>query len=368
MSQTPCPPRIPPGPRHKLAARLPYWLLAMILLGILFLGVMLTNESYTVILKAVAQGVWVTVYVTLIAFTLAMLFGLLLGLMRVSGSRLAREVSTFYVELVRGVPMLVILYYIAFVGAPPVVAGINWIGDLLQGTRIMAQLGSTAGRASGARRELHRARHLCPDHRLQRLHLGDLSRRDPIHRPRPDGGRAFAGDEQRAGDALRDPAAGDPHRAAAAGERLHRHAQGFVAGLGAGGAGHHATGEGVLGQHVPVLRDVQRGGVSVPGDDGRVGAGGAGDREADAGEDFKSYTTFPNCAVESITRSASPKSFISPKPHNTATDERAGRFSPSARQPRCRRPSHIVWGTPSFPPRPCARAWDAASSAARCRV
>jgi polar amino acid transport system permease protein len=71
-----------------------------------------------------------------------MLFGLLLGLMRVSGSRLAREVSTFYVELVRGVPMLVILYYIAFVGAPPVVAGINWIGSLLQGTRIMAQLGT----------------------------------------------------------------------------------------------------------------------------------------------------------------------------------------------------------------------------------
>ena len=123
-------------------ARLPYWLLTMILLGILFLGVMLTQESYTVILKAVAQGVYVTVYVTLIAFTLAMLFGLLLGLMRVSGSRLAREVSTFYVELVRGVPMLVILYYIAFVGAPPLVAGINWIGDLLQGTRIMAQLGT----------------------------------------------------------------------------------------------------------------------------------------------------------------------------------------------------------------------------------
>ena len=129
-------------PATNWLTRLPYWLLAMILLGILFLGVMLTNESYTVILKAVAQGVCVTIYVTLVAFTLAMLFGLLLGLMRVSGSRLAREVSTFYVELVRGVPMLVILYYIAFVGAPPLVAGINWIGNLLQGTRIMAQLGT----------------------------------------------------------------------------------------------------------------------------------------------------------------------------------------------------------------------------------
>jgi len=142
MSHTPAPRESHLVPFTNRLAQLPYWLLAMILLGILFLGVMLTNESYTVILKAVAQGVWVTVYVTLVAFTLAMLFGLLLGLMRVSGSRLAREVSTFYVELVRGVPMLVILYYIAFVGAPPLVAGINWIGDLLQGTRILAQLGT----------------------------------------------------------------------------------------------------------------------------------------------------------------------------------------------------------------------------------
>ena len=142
MSRTAAPRESHLVPATNWLTRLPYWLLAMILLGILFLGVMLTNESYTVILQAVAQGVWVTVYVTLIAFTLAILFGLLLGLMRVSGSRLAREVSTFYVELVRGVPMLVILYYIAFVGAPPVVAGINWIGNLLQGTRIMAQLGT----------------------------------------------------------------------------------------------------------------------------------------------------------------------------------------------------------------------------------
>ena len=142
MSRTAAPRESHLVPATNWLTRLPYWLLAMILLGILFLGVMLTNESYTVILKAVAQGVWVTVYVTLIAFTLAILFGLLLGLMRVSGSRLAREVSTFYVEIVRGVPMLVILYYIAFVGAPPLVAGINWIGNLLQGTRILAHLGT----------------------------------------------------------------------------------------------------------------------------------------------------------------------------------------------------------------------------------
>ena len=56
------------------------------------------------------------------------MIGLLVGLMRVSHSRLAREISTFYVEIVRAVPMLVILYYIAFVGAPGITEVINAIG------------------------------------------------------------------------------------------------------------------------------------------------------------------------------------------------------------------------------------------------
>jgi polar amino acid transport system permease protein len=38
-----------------------------------------------------------------------------------------REIATFWVEVVRGVPMLVILYYIAFIGAPGIVEALNWL-------------------------------------------------------------------------------------------------------------------------------------------------------------------------------------------------------------------------------------------------
>ncbi len=112
-------------------ARLPYWLLAAILLALVFLFVMLGRADYRVILNATAKGIGTTVYVTLIAYLLAMLAGLLIGLMRVSKNRLAREVSSFYVEIVRGVPMLVILYYIAFVGAPAIAAALSWVGSTL---------------------------------------------------------------------------------------------------------------------------------------------------------------------------------------------------------------------------------------------
>ena len=121
--------------------RLPYWLLAAIFLGVLFLGIMLTDADYRVILKAVSKGIYVTVYVTVIAYGLSLALGLVIGLMRVSGNRVAREVSTFYVEIIRGVPMLVILYYIAFVGAPVIISSINVLGNALLSTGLLTGLG-----------------------------------------------------------------------------------------------------------------------------------------------------------------------------------------------------------------------------------
>lgn len=112
-------------------ARLPYWLLTTILLGILFLWSFLSDANYKVIFTAVLKGVGTTVYVSLIAYLLAIVAGLLVGLMRVSRSRVVQEVASFYVEIIRGLPMLVILYYIAFVGAPFIVSVINDVGKLL---------------------------------------------------------------------------------------------------------------------------------------------------------------------------------------------------------------------------------------------
>jgi len=112
-------------------ARLPYWLLATILLGIFFLWSFLSDANYKVIFTAVLKGVGTTVYVSLIAYLLAIVAGLLVGLMRVSRSRVVQEVASFYVEIIRGLPMLVILYYIAFVGAPFIVSVINDVWKLL---------------------------------------------------------------------------------------------------------------------------------------------------------------------------------------------------------------------------------------------
>ena len=102
------------------------------LLGIFALWVFVTKEEYRVIFLATSKGLLTTLYVSGVAYLAATLLGLAVGLMQQSRRRLLREVATFYVEILRGVPMLVILYYIAFIGAPALVSAINWlIGPLI---------------------------------------------------------------------------------------------------------------------------------------------------------------------------------------------------------------------------------------------
>ena len=124
----------PPPARHTVNTfldRLPYWLLVAMLLGVLMLWRIFTDETYTAIFNYVARGVVVTVVVTLVAFTGAIVLGLLIGIARVSKNRVVYEAATFYVEIIRGIPMLVLLLYIAFVLAPASVMLLNWIGAQL---------------------------------------------------------------------------------------------------------------------------------------------------------------------------------------------------------------------------------------------
>jgi polar amino acid transport system permease protein len=109
-------------------SRLPYWLLLAILLALVFLWSIANDKDYRIIFDALRKGVWTTLYVSLIAYVLATLLGLFLSLLRVYQSRLTQEIASFYVEVVRGIPMLVLLYYISFVAAPALVDALNWLG------------------------------------------------------------------------------------------------------------------------------------------------------------------------------------------------------------------------------------------------
>ena len=124
-----------PSRRHLLPvaslSRLPYWLLVVMLLGVLAVWSVVREEDYRVIFRAVSRGIVTTLYVSVIAYAAAAAVGLLFGLMRVSHRRVLREAASVYIEVVRGVPMLVILYYVAFVAAPALVVLINRLAEPL---------------------------------------------------------------------------------------------------------------------------------------------------------------------------------------------------------------------------------------------
>jgi polar amino acid transport system permease protein len=127
----------------SVMSRLPLWLVAAIILGVFFFWIILTSPDYRVIFGAVVTGVGITIRVSVIAYTLAVLLGLIVGLGRVSSRRLTYELSSFYVEIIRGVPMLVLLYYIVFAGAPGLVSAVNWVGMQLRNAGILPGLGES---------------------------------------------------------------------------------------------------------------------------------------------------------------------------------------------------------------------------------
>ncbi len=105
----------------------PWWLVAIGALGLLAYGAVLTDEVQSQVLRTLLKGVQITVFVTLVGFALASLIGMGVALMSLSRSLILRQIARFYTEILRGIPILVLLLYVAFVLAPALVAGWNWL-------------------------------------------------------------------------------------------------------------------------------------------------------------------------------------------------------------------------------------------------
>jgi len=72
-------------------------------------------------------GAWIDVWITLISFALACLLGVAIALLRTSGLKLLSWPAFVYVQLIRGVPLLVFLYWVYFGLA--IVTGIAFTSD-----------------------------------------------------------------------------------------------------------------------------------------------------------------------------------------------------------------------------------------------
>lgn len=111
----------------------PWWAVIMIAGLALAFVYMMGSETYQAALNfiirpptstevvfgiEVRNGLMMTLTTTLVAYLIALVFGLVLGVMRVSKNPILFHASTLYVELMRGVPMLVLIIWIGFVVVP----------------------------------------------------------------------------------------------------------------------------------------------------------------------------------------------------------------------------------------------------------
>ncbi len=143
-----------------------WWLLAVILAGLTALYFILTDAQMTRVFFAVAgyvpfdptqpdstgaltllsRGIGITLRTALSAYLLAVTIGLLVGLARVSSNPIINNLASLYVEIIRGVPILVLLLYIAFV-VVPIVAGAFGLStrDFPNEIRVIVGLGIAYG-------------------------------------------------------------------------------------------------------------------------------------------------------------------------------------------------------------------------------
>jgi polar amino acid transport system permease protein len=139
------------GPGGRLA-RAPWWLLVLALGATVFAWKAATSEIYSEILSRILSGLGVTLAATLVAFPLAVGLGLAAALALVSEHPVRRNLATLYVQVARGVPMLVQIFIVAFVVVPLGVACLHWCGgawapvaglrasDIPMGSRVVAAL------------------------------------------------------------------------------------------------------------------------------------------------------------------------------------------------------------------------------------
>ncbi len=117
--------RVEPGLVNSTMRRLieprGWWGYIVLALGVLLVLAIIYDERYRASFDFIAPGVLMTVVLTVISFAASLIIGLFMGLARVSKNPIIYNLATFYVETIRGVPILVQLLYVAFVIFPALV-------------------------------------------------------------------------------------------------------------------------------------------------------------------------------------------------------------------------------------------------------
>jgi len=139
--------------RNDIWKQFPWWLVVIVAFLALMAFLIITNEEYNAafqfiigelgsvedllngeFLAFIGKGLSVTLYVTFVSFVISIVLGLLAGLGRLSRNTFIRNLAITYVEFVRGLPVLVLIFTFAFVVVPEISQVVGANNQALPGT------------------------------------------------------------------------------------------------------------------------------------------------------------------------------------------------------------------------------------------
>lgn len=95
------------------------WWLVLLALFLLYMGYQIfADVEYSDAMAFIQAGISTTIRVTIVSFLIGTLIGLLAGLGRISRNVIIRNLSITYIEFIRGVPILVLIFTVALVIVP----------------------------------------------------------------------------------------------------------------------------------------------------------------------------------------------------------------------------------------------------------
>lgn len=109
----------------------PWWLILLVGVGLWLFWRVWSDPLYAQVLATLSKGIWTTIWVTVVAYAGACAIGLALAVAGLLRFVVLRQVARLYVEVMRGIPIIVLLLYVAFVLAPALVIAVNWVGGHL---------------------------------------------------------------------------------------------------------------------------------------------------------------------------------------------------------------------------------------------
>ena len=91
------------------------WVFIMLALIIWMVYTIISGDEYVKAFNFIIPGIRITFGATFVSFLIALILGLFLGIGRISDNKFLSTISRTYIEFVRGIPILILIFTMAFV-------------------------------------------------------------------------------------------------------------------------------------------------------------------------------------------------------------------------------------------------------------